>query len=353
MMKIGHRLLPLALALVASLAGAQTPPPLPPAPAPAAQPPATGTVTQSATDVEARAGEEAPPSRWQADLNRLDADLRLRLLTANEPRSAWLAGELDDADIASQVRHYTAARTAAPQESLYQASLATACLTRVRPPLAECEAVDRLAAWARRAAGNCVPSGLLADPARQRGEADSAASHVEQAGSAMHFDDYWSQGALHWWDYLRPLALDVDPAVKAEAAANYASAHDLAWATPLRALCADPGARSDRMKAACARLGEAMMTRGTTFALRRAGARIAEVNAADARARTTAQSRHARILEATARCAQAQPDFAADLEAPASATRARGVERFAAWASAQARDGEVGACERLVAAAPR
>ncbi|HEX6137204.1 MAG TPA: hypothetical protein VF059_06070 [Casimicrobiaceae bacterium] len=295
----------------------------------------------------------APESRWQADLNRLDADLRLRLLTAKEPRTDWLAGELETADIASRVRHYAAARTAAPQEKLYQATLATACLTHVRPPLPECETVDRLADWARRDIDNGVPSVLLADRARQRGEVDAAASNVEQAASASRFDDYWSEVALHWWDYLRALAIDVDPAARAEAAVSYASAHDLAWAAPLRALCADPGGRSDRMKAACAKLGEALMTRGATFALRRAGARIAEIDAADPKARAAAQERHARILEATARCAQAQPDFAAELESPAAATRARGVEHFAAWASALARDGEVGACDRLIAAAPR
>ena len=124
-------------------------------------------------------------------------------------------------------------------------------------------------------------------------------------------------------------------------------------AASLRALCAEPGARAERMKAACAKLGQAMMTRGATFALRRAGARIAETNAADERARAAAQSQHARILEATARCAQAQPDFTTELESQAAPARARGVEQFGVWAGAQARDGEVGACERLLAAARR
>ncbi|HEY7787294.1 MAG TPA: hypothetical protein VIF33_02140 [Casimicrobiaceae bacterium] len=351
-----------ALAGTASLGLAQSPPPPGPMPAPRdatplgpplAQPPMpsapAGTLTQSAKGAEAR-GAEAPESRWQAALNQLDADLRLRLLTANAPPTSWLAGEMDETDIESKVRHYTDARTAAPQERLYQASLATACLVRVRPPLAQCEAVDRLADWARRDTGNGLPSVLLADRARQRGELDSAASDLDEAAAAPRFDDYWSQGALHWWNYLRPLPVDVDPAVKAKAAAIYASERELPWATSLRALCADSGGRSDRMKSACASLGVAMMTRGATFALRRAGARIAETDAADAAARTAAQSHHARIIEATARCAQAQPDFATELESPAASTRARGIEQFGAWASSQARDGEVGACERLTAA---
>jgi len=330
------------------------PPPLPVERAPigpaVAQPPLPapppGTLTQSANGAQAQGGD-AVPSRWQADLNQLDADLRLRLLTADQPPAAWLAGELDSTDIASQVRHYAEARTAAPQERLYQASLATACLVRVQPHLAPCDAIDRLADWARRDNDNGVPAVLLGDRARQRGEPDAAASYVEEAADAPRFDDYWSLGALHWWNYLRGLSLDVDPAVKARAAANYASARDLAWAPSLHALCIETRGRSDRMRAACARLGEAVMKRGATFALRRAGARVAEANALDAPTRNAAKSAHARILEATARCAQAQPDFSTALESPAPAIRARGIEQFGVWANAQARDGEVGACERL------
>ena len=313
-------------------------PPLPQAP--------PGTLTQSPKGAEAREGA-APGSRWQGELNRLDADLRLRLLTADEPRTNWLAGELDTTDIASQVRHYTAARTNAPDERLYQASLAAACLARVRPQLPECAAMDRLADWARRDGENGLPSVLLAERARERGELDSAASYVEQAAGAPRFDDYWSRGAFVWWEYLRPLAIDIDPAAKAKAAASYASMRDLSWAPAMRALCVGSGGRSDRMKVACASLGNGLMTRGATFALRRAGARIAEADAADEKSRAAAQSGHARIIEATARCAQAQPDFATELESPAGRVRARGLDAFSAWASAQARDGEVGACARL------
>ena len=356
---------PFAAALAAALAGSiafaqplPMPPPLPAPPEvtpvgpPVAQPPLPspppGTLGQSAQGAQARVNEP-PPSRWQAALNELDADLRLRLLTADTPPAAWLAGELDTTDIASQVRHYAAARTSAPQERLYQASLATACLVRVQPHLAACEAVDRLADWARRDTDNGVPTVLLADRARQRGEFDSAASYVEEAASALRFDDYWSLGALAWWDYLRPLSVAIDPAAKAEAAANYASARDLAWAPSLHGLCIETHGRTDRMQAACAKLGLAMMKRGATFALRRSGASIAEANVAEGTARAAMRASHARIIAATARCAQAQPDFTTALESPSAATRSRGVEQFGAWAAAQARDGEVGACERLIA----
>jgi hypothetical protein len=348
--------------VVTSIAFAQAPPVLPPPMAPGATdtpraaPPARdappvnepSVVVRTQTGAEVRGGE-APASRWQAELERLDADLRLRLLTANEPRTAWLAGDLETTDIEAQVRHFADARVAAPDERLYLASLGVACLQPVRPSLAPCDAVDRLADWARRDGDNGVPMLLLAGRARQRGEADLAASFVEQAARAPRFDDYWSQGAARWWSYLRAYDAGVDPAAKAKAAANYASMRDLAWAPPLRALCAEPGQRVERLRIACASVGQALASRGATFALRLAGARVSEINAPDPSARTAAQTRHARVLAMTAGCAQATPDFALALESPQPAQRGAAIDQFTAWASAQSDLGEVGACERLLA----
>src|SRR6185312_6143741 len=312
----------LAAAVIALWSGAcaaqapRTPPPLPALAQPA--PPSKSADVARSPGIKpmpggAEAGDaEAPASRWQADLERLDSEIRLRLLTANDPRADWVAGEIDAADVEAQVRHLTAARVNAPGERLYLASLAVACLQPVRPPLAPCEAVDRLADWARRDDSNGLPAIYLADRARRRGEFDLSATFVEQAAAAPRLDDYWSETAQQWWGYLRPLIIDIDPAAKARAASDYSLSRALDWALPLRALCAEPGNRSDRMKAGCAKLGQAMAERSATFALRRAGARIAEINAGDAPAgRAAAQALHARILAAAARCTLAQPDFAA------------------------------------------
>jgi hypothetical protein len=364
------------VATTMSLAIAQAPPPLPPPPGmPEASPPTTRNPTPAAqgnpgaptrpaasasppaepsvvirtpTGAEALGSSEPPPSRWQPELDRLDADLRLRLLTANEPRVEWLAGEIETVDVESQVRHYTAARTSAPGERLYLASLGVACLQPVRPTLPPCDAVDRLADWARRDGDNGVPMLLLAGRARQRGEADLAASFIEQAALAPRFDDYWSQGAARWWAYLRGLDAGIDPAAKAKAAANYASIRDLAWAPPLRALCAE-GQRTERMRIACASVGQALSARGATLALRLAGARVAELNGANDAARAAARAAHARVLTLTGRCAIATPDFTAAFESPRPADRAAAIEQFASWANAMAEFGEVSACERLLA----
>ncbi len=92
-----------------------------------------------------------------------------------------------------------------------------------------------------------------------------------------------------------------------------------------------------------------MAQHAASFALRRAGARVAEINAPDAPARAAAQALQARILETTARCTQAEPDFDSGLESARGPARGRASEQFDAWANAQARYGEVGACERLLA----
>src|SRR5436305_13480042 len=104
----------------------------------------------NAQGTEAHDPAAAVPSRWAGDFQRIDEDLHLRLLTPSDPRANWVRAALDKTDIASQVSHFSAARVAAPQEKLYLASLAMACLQPTLPVLPECDAVDRLADWARR-----------------------------------------------------------------------------------------------------------------------------------------------------------------------------------------------------------
>ncbi|MGE5090409.1 MAG: hypothetical protein ACM3QY_14880, partial [Candidatus Levyibacteriota bacterium] len=293
------------------------------------------------------------PSRWRAELDRLDASLRLRLLAARGAREHWIAAQFDLTDIASKVRNLDAARVAAPDTRLYLASLAFACMQPTKPQLPACAAVDRLADWSVRDGGNGVPAFLLGYRALERGEADAAVAYVQEAAAAPRFDDYWSQGPQQWWGYLSGYPLDIDPAAKAKAAETYALEHDLGWAYALRALCAEPKVRAEPLRAACARLGQAMGERAATFALRRAGARVAEIDAADAAARAAAQALAARILEASAACTIAEPDFDGALESPDAQARERGVREFAAWVGAQEKLGEVAACERRVAAARR
>jgi len=334
--------------------GAVEPPPLAPesagTSAPVMQPSAR---LPAAAGAAIEAASAARPSRWRAELDRLDANLRLRLLAARDPREHWLAAQFDSTDIASKVRNLAAARVDAPDDRLYLASLAFACMQPTRPQLPECAAVDRLADWSVRDGGNGVPAFLLGYRALERGEADAAVAYVEEAAAAPRFDDYWSRGPQQWWGYLSKYPLDIDPAAKAKAAETYALEHDLGWAYALHALCADPKGRTGPMRVACAKLGQAMGERAATFALRRAGARVADIDAADATARAAAQALAARIVEASAACTLAEPDFDTALESADARTREHGVRQFEAWVSAQAQAGEIVACEQGVAAARR
>ena len=151
----------------------------------------------------------AVPSRWAADLERIDEDARLKLLTPSDPRADWVRGVLDHADIASQVVHFTRARTAAPQEKLYLASLAAACVQPTQPVLPDCAAMDRLADWARRDEDNGVPDIVLADRARRRGEADTMLAHLDEAAGKARFDEYWGRGVITTWEWFKNASLDV------------------------------------------------------------------------------------------------------------------------------------------------
>src|SRR5207253_2706197 len=171
--------------------------------------------------------ESAPPSRWAADAGGLDEQIRLRLLSADDPRSHWIAGQFDATDIASRVKHYAAARTSAPQENLYLASLAMACLQPVQPTLPECDAVDRLADWATRDSDNGLPTMLLAARASKRGDNDATIAYLELAAGKPRVHEYSSRGWLEYWQYVMTFPVDIDRAAKAELAAGYGAAQSL------------------------------------------------------------------------------------------------------------------------------
>ncbi|MBS0328042.1 MAG: hypothetical protein JSS46_16045 [Proteobacteria bacterium] len=322
--------------------------PLSPAPPPGAARPGAPSGATLAPDVAAAitAADRSPPSRWQAGKERLRAALGLHLLAPNGPREHWLAAHFDATDIASRVANLAAARVSSPDNRLYLASLAGACMQPTRPQLDACAAVDRVADWATRDRDNGVPEILLADRALARRDPDTAVADVEEAANARRFDDYWSAAEAEWWDYLSSYPSDLDPAGKAEAAATWASEHDPEWATALRAVCIDAVGANARLRGACAKLGTAMAERAATFALRRAGARIASVNADGSAARAAADALQARALAASARCAAAQPDFASAFESADRAVRERAVAAYARWVALRAELGEAAACAK-------
>ena len=292
----------------------------------------------------------APPSRWQAQVDSLDDAFRSRMLTANDPRANWIAGQLDQGDIESQVRHFAAARVAAPDNKLYLATLATACMQPVQPRLPECEAVDRLADWATRDRDNGWPSLLLADRARQHGNAEAMLAYLQQAAAQPRFVEYWEAGSLEIWEAVRAMPLDGDDAAKLELAVMYAMSRSLAWPTAARATCLGTGERTPAVKNACAELGAAMRERGSTWMSRLIGGRMAQGNVASPQARADAERKLASVRAQIAACSRSTGSVLDGLEAADVATRTKAVAEWDRWLRREAAVGEARACEeRLVA----
>jgi hypothetical protein len=294
---------------------------------------------------------ETPPSRWQGEVKRLDDAFRGRMLTASDPRSNWIAGQLDRGDIESQVRHFAAARVAAPDSKLYLATLATACLEPVQPRLPECEAVDRLADWARRDADNGWPSLLLAERARQHRNQEAMQAHLLHAAAQPQFAEYWEAGSLEIWEAVRAMPVTGEEAAKLELAVMYAMARSLAWPNAARATCMGTGERAVAVRVACAQLGAAMQERGSTWMSRLIGGRMVLSNAGSAEAKAAAEKDLASIRAQIVACSRATAPILDGLEATDAATRAKAVAEWDRWLRREAAIGEARACEERVAAA--
>jgi hypothetical protein len=293
---------------------------------------------------------ESRVSRWQPEVDRLDEAYRGRMLTANDPRANWIAGQLDRGDIEAQIRHFAAARVAAPDNKLYLATLATTCLEPVQPRPDECDAIDRLADWAIRDADNGWPSLLLADRARQRKNPQAMLAYLEQAAGQARFVEYWEAGSLEMRDAVRAMPVAGDDAAKLELAVMYAMPRALIWPQAARATCMGAAERPDAVRNACTQLGAAMRERGSTWMARLIGARMVEANVGSAQAKAMAVSSLASIRGQVAACARATATMLDGLESTDAAMRAKAIEEWDRWLKQEALVGEARACEIRVAA---
>ena len=293
-----------------------------------------------------RLADTAPPaaSRWQAEVAELDDALRSRLLVATAPRANWLAAKLDHGDPETQVRRFASARVAAPDNRLYLAALATACMVPMQPLPAECDAVDRLADWATRDVDNGVPMLLLANRARQRNNATAMVAYLEEAARRPRFDDYWNMGALVIWEEVRALPGPADPAARAELAASYGAVYESHAVRAMEFLCRDARAAPEAIRAACVDAGTAAAKRAATWSLRAAGARLAERGAGAGPAQDAARQLQADVQRQSFACAERGNAIAAAFESADPAVRGRAVAQWEARLAQDARDGEVAAC---------
>jgi hypothetical protein len=299
----------------------------------------------------ARPSEPAspPPSRWSADTARIDEALRAHLLIAGDARSNWVAGQLDRGDLASQVRHFAAARVADPGNKLYLATLAMACLEPVQSYLPECDAVDRLADWATRDAENGLPSLLLAERARKRRDAGAMLAHLANAAEQPRFDEYWGAGTLTLWETVRALPVETDAAAKLTFVATFDATRAVRWPTAARAVCLGAAATLDAVRVECARVGGRMLATAATWAARLLGGRIVARNAATPEARAAAEQVSTDLRRRIASCSHATGALAEQLESSDTAARGRAVADYERWLQRDAAVGEARACAEITA----
>jgi hypothetical protein len=284
-----------------------------------------------------------PPSRWAQDKESLDQALRAKALTASEPRDLWLAGQLDTVDPWAAANVLAQARSREPGEMIYVASLANACLATLRPLPAECDAVDRLADWAIRDGDNGVPVLLLAHRARLRNNAAAMLAFLEEAATRPRFDDYRNRATVLYWEALRALPGNVDPAARAELAATLGGARESLVVQQMQTLCRDPKIGAD-IRNACAAAGAAVAQRAATWPLRTAGAQLAERSALPGAPQDAAQQRLSDVQRKALECADAETAVRQGLESPDAAARARALAQWEARIARAARVGEVAAC---------
>ena len=293
----------------------------------------------------------AAPSRLEGESVRFDADVRAGLIAPSptDARANYVAATLETTDLPAKVRHLAAARVAGPQEKLYLASLGLACLAPTRPALPECEAMDRLADWARRDEGNGLPALLLAEQARKHGEREKMVAFIEQGGRAASFDDYDGRAGLALWEYAFASPIAAEPAVRARWATGRSAAVALAadWPYALRNTCLALGDRPDGMREACRALGNAMWLRGSTLNLRLLGSAVIERNVVDPSAKEDAASRRASVNALAEQCDAARLRIDQGLESADTGERAAAADAERRWVEALAQFGQSGTCERV------
>jgi len=307
--------------VVAGIAGAQTAP----VAAPAAEP-------------------TAPVSRWQPEVERLDQSYRDRVATATDGRSQWIAGQLDQGDPVAESARYLRARSEIPAERLFLAALANACLDPVQPRPPACDGTDRLADWATRDADNGMPSLLLAERARRRNNTAGMIAYLDEAAVRTRFDDYWTRGAVVLWEDIAASTAGADPASRAILASSYLLLRGAIGGDVWRTLCREPAGGNESVRAACYSAGTALAERGNTWALRVAGARAAERNAATPRETANATERVVQLQQRAQACAAQADTLAAAFESADAGMRARALTAWERRLQRQGADGEVAAC---------
>ncbi|CAG0964968.1 hypothetical protein BURK1_00915 [Burkholderiales bacterium] len=291
------------------------------------------------------------PSLPEAAFERIDQALRDRVASADGADAQFVRGLQATMDPGARIAGYADAWRRRPDEILFLASLADACMVRAIPSWPDCAALDPVSRWAARDGGNAVPWVLLAERARQRGDLPGMRAQLAQAAASGRFDSYRERGGPAVWRVLAAA-----PAVAGEPEAPFASAAlgaaraDVAT-TEAATMCrrGAPGV-DDEVEASCRALARTMAGRADTYAARLVGLALAWSWAPGDDERRRLSAERDRTEAASLQCGNAKLALIESLNRDAASRETSRRIQAAALDDAATKD-EAAVCASLVARA--
>lgn len=288
------------------------------------------------------------PSLPEASFERIDRALRDRVGAAADADALFVRGLQSTMDPGARIADYAAAWRLRPGDLLLLSSLADACMLRAVPTWADCASLDPASRFASRDPDNAVAWVLLAERARQRGDAPGVREQLAHAAGRSRFDSYRERGGQV---VLRVLA--AVPAVAREPETPFAAAAlgslraDVA-ATEAATMCQHgaPGV-GEEVQGSCRRLARTMAERADTWSARLVGLAIAWSWATDDAERARIAAERDRVSASSLECSSAKLALIEGLNRDAGSRET--ARRIQASAIEDAQDhGEPAVCAKLV-----
>nr|MBP8007025.1 hypothetical protein [Burkholderiales bacterium] len=142
------------------------------------------------------------PSLPESSFERIDRALRERTATAVDADALFVRGLQATMDPGARIADYAAAWRLRPADMLLLSSLADACMLRAVPTWADCASLDPASRFASRDPDNAVAWVLLAERAKQRGDAPGMREQLAHAAGRLRFDSYRDRGGAVVWRVL-------------------------------------------------------------------------------------------------------------------------------------------------------
>ena len=288
------------------------------------------------------------PSLPESAFERIDRALRERVATAADADALFVRGLQATMDPGARIADYAAAWRLRPADMLLLSSLADACMLRAVPTWADCASLDPASRFASRDPDNAVAWVLLAERAKQRGDAPGMREQLAHAAGRLRFDSYRERGGAVVWRVLTAVsAVARDPETPFAAAALGSLRADVA-ANEAATMCqrGAPGV-GEEVEGSCRRLARTMAERADTWSARLVGLAIAWSWASDAAEQGRVAAERDRVSASSLECNGAKLALIEGLNRDAGSREA--ARRIQASAIEDATTlGEPAVCAKLV-----